>query len=147
MSDEAPEPEPSEALIELVELAMNHALDSVSEGGPLVPFVMFTKAGARSLQRFMAGGDDEETWDLGRSVDQAREFAASLAGKAELAAIAIDGRVEADEGLLDCMFVEAFEHATPHSFCFGQCYQPVDEEHVFDLIGEGLLLDVTDPMW
>ncbi|MFV8750088.1 hypothetical protein ACNOYE_06030 [Nannocystaceae bacterium ST9] len=141
--------EPSDALMDLVEMAMTHALDSIGEGGPLVPFVVFVAAGERKLERFLVGAsDDEDSWDLGLSVEQAKQFTTTLAGKAELAAMAVDGRVRAEDGsLLDCVFVEAFEATGPCALCFGQCYQPASEGQAFALLGEGMLLDTLVPMW
>lgn len=143
MSDEL---QLSDAYLSLVEDTMNHALDSISEGGPLVPFVMYEFKGERQIQRFMAQGGPEE-WDLEASVEKAREFLGTLSGKADSAALAVDGRINIDDEMVDAILVQAFETGMGSSYYFAQAYRPAEDPEGFDLIGEGIVAAEDEPMW
>ncbi len=142
MSEELPF---SESYLALVEDVMNHALDSISEGGPLIPFVMYQRDGERQMQRFMVGNDQE--WDLEASIEKAREFVASLGEGTELAALAMDGRIDVDDQMVDAILVHAYESGMDASYFFAQQYRPAEDPEGFDLIGEGIVAAEDEPMW
>lgn len=135
----------SDAYLSLVEDVMNHALDSISEGGPLIPFVMYEREGERQMQRFMVGDDQE--WDLEASVEQAREFIEGLGGGADLAALAMDGRIDVDDQMVDAILVHAYETGMESSYFFAQRYRSADDPEGFDLIGEGIVAAEDEPLW
>jgi hypothetical protein len=77
-------PEFSQKLSQLVFMALDHGVDSVREGGPLIPFLMSSGGEKISMQRF-ASDRLEEATALGR------KYAAQLPGTVRLAAFAYDG--------------------------------------------------------
>lgn len=135
----------SDAYLELIELTMNHALESISEGGPLVPFVIYTAGGEQSIQRFLV--EEGDGFNLQKSVEQGREFMASLGGKADIACLAVDGFLTLDEGRTDAIIVHAFETGMDASYYFGQGYRSADDPEGFDLVGEGVVAGDADPVW
>lgn len=138
----------SDELIALVEEAMSHGLDSISEGGPLVPFVMHELAGQRELKRFLVQGEAEDEFDLGQSVEHAREFAAGLSGTAQRVAVVLEGRVGAEGGeKMDAIIVLAFENGQEHAHHFGQGFRSADTPEGFDLVGEGMYLGEAPRLW
>lgn len=139
--------EPSDELLELIELAINHAAESIEEGGPLVPILFREKGGEVSAERAMVMIDDEQ-WDIGASVDKAKEMARASVETADRVATVFDGYITTEEGdKLDCLYIEAFETGLPVTLLLFQCYQPAEHPDGFAFIEEPELADHTDPMW
>jgi hypothetical protein len=138
----------SEELMELVNKALGHGLSSVSEGGPLVPFVMHELAGKVSIQRHLVQGETEDELDLTESVESARRFAASLSGKAQRVALVLEGRLSEPGGTkMDAIIVQAFEAGEPASYHFGHGFRDADSPGGFSQLGEGLFLGEAPPLW
>jgi hypothetical protein len=91
----------SEALADLAFFALDHAVESVVDsGGPLVPFVVVERDGARSLTRGVA-----ETLEAGLQAVQ-RMADDVVDGRT---VVAFDGYLTTDEGRFDAVHVEARE--------------------------------------
>ena len=108
---------PSEALIELAFLALDHAIDSVSEGGSLIPFLFIERSDGRELQRFASG-----TLEEGQAA--MREAVAELDERATAYAMAYDGCMTFEGKKWDAILSEAAEHGAPSGVFFVQRYQP-----------------------
>jgi len=116
----------SEELIELVFAALDHGIDSVREGGPLIPFVLAESAEGRDLTRFAS-----ETLEEGHA--QARRHAGSSG--ADRVAVAYDGYLTVEGERSDAVFVEAQERGTEASVVFAQRYRPGGRLRRFSTIG------------
>lgn len=107
--------EPSEDLMDLVFTALDHAVDSIEGGGPLIPFLLVeSDDGERRIHRFPG--------DLEEGQHQARETARSVSGHAR-AAVAWDGYLTLDDVRTDALFVEASEAGDAESVLIGQRYE------------------------
>lgn len=139
----------SEALEDLLNTVLEHAVNSVAEGDVLVPIVAWEKGKSRQMQRFLVETDDPDQWDAGASVEQAIAFARGLKGKADRVVIATDGRIsDAPDGeKTDCLFIDAFEPALRALVRVGQCYTPAGDDGEFGLIDDPGVLAVMDPLW
>jgi hypothetical protein len=151
---------PSAALLELVELAFNHAAESVCEGETLVPFVLCDRGGHVSIERCMvmvrgkSGVGGEDGWDAGPSAEEAKAKARAsgrASGGAEGATRAIaayDGYLRKRDGTrLDAIVVEAYEDGAPVALMMAQAYQPPTEEEAFCLVNDPLSLGLIERMW
>lgn len=116
----------SEELIEIVFAALDHGIDSVRDGGPLIPFVLAERAAARDLTRFAA-----ETLEEAHA--QARRHAG--ASDADRVAVAYDGYLTVAGERSDAVFVEAQERGSDSSVVFAQRYRPGGRLRGFDTIG------------
>lgn len=117
----------SDSLDDLIQQAIEHGVESIRDGGPLVPFVMFDGVdGERQLHRHFCPTPDGQGIDLDASVHAARTFGGSLAGKAFRAAVVIDGRaIDPDDNTKrDCLLTFAFEDGEQHQAIVGQIYFP-----------------------
>jgi hypothetical protein len=137
--------EPSPELLELILFALDHGIESVRGGGPLVPFLL-TMGGERpTLARFVADS-------LDRSRDMVAAAASELPADVNLYAFAIDGylRGELDQhgdstgGLRsDAIIVEAGQRGTATAFLFAQTYQPKEVTQDLKLLGKPTLVGET----
>lgn len=112
--------EPSDALMDLAMIALDHAANSVVDsGGPLVPFALTEQNGQRSLQRFAVGPHD--SMDLEESVAAARQAVRDREGL-DGAAVAWDGYLTVEGERTDAVFVEASEARATESIILAQRY-------------------------
>ena len=110
----------TDELMAVVVLAAEHAIDSVRDGGPLVPFVLSESAlGTRRLQRILIGSPV----DLSTSVARARALAGRSAGDEAIVACAYAGQLGTGPDAQSAIFVEAREGRAP-ALVFAQCYRP-----------------------
>lgn len=116
----------SDALMEVVFAALDHGIDSVRKGGPLIPFVLEQGEEGRSLSRFAAERLEE-------GVEQARTHASASGG--DLVAVAWDGYLTVDGERSDAVFVEAQERGAPTSLVFAQRYRPGGRLRGFGAVG------------
>lgn len=140
----------SETLAELIECALEHGVDSVSTGEPLIPFVMYDDtAGERQLQRHFAPTDDGQGIDLDASVASAKKFANGLAGKAFRATVVVDGRIAdpTDGQKRDCLLAFGYEDGEPEQVILGQIYFPAKGLRKFSIRENLVLLGTEAPMW
>jgi hypothetical protein len=116
----------SEELIELIFAALDHGIESVRDGGPLIPFLITESEDGRELMRFAA-----ETLEEGQA--QARRHAKSSG--AERVALAFDGYLTVDDERSDAVFVEAHEQGAASSVVFAQRYRPASRLRKFSTVG------------
>jgi hypothetical protein len=109
--------QPSDALMNLVLFTLDHGVDSVSEGGPLIPFMVVERPGGRELLRFMS-----ETLEGGQAA--MREAVAELDDDVTAYAMAYDGYFTHEGKKWDAILVEAAERGAPSGVVFVQRYQP-----------------------
>ena len=110
---------PSEELLDLVSMALDHGFGSISDGksGPLIPFVLFETAdGSRQLNRFVAD-------DLQQSVQRALEHVEQLDHQVVRYAVAYDGYVTMSGTKWDAILVQAGERGHQTGVAVGQRYQ------------------------
>ena len=137
--------EPSPELLELILFALDHGIESVRGGGPLVPFLLTTGSGRPTLARFVAD-----------SLDRSREMVAAAASKlpadVNLYAFALDGylRGESDQrgdsagGLRsDAIIVEGGQRGAAVAFLFAQMYQAKEGAHDLKILGKPTLVGET----
>ena len=117
----------SEELADLAFFALDHAVDSVSAGGPLVPFAVTEDGDGRNLTRFAA-----ESLEEGQA--NARESALT-AENAMRVAIAFDGYLTVEGERSDAVFVEAQERGKESGIILAQRYRPGGRFKRFATIG------------
>lgn len=109
-------PRPSDYLVDLIFMALDHGIDSIDDGaGPLVPFMLTDRDGERDIRRFVA----EQLED---GVRQARLAARKETKTGKLAAIAYDGFLTTDGKRMDAIFVQAADSPDGPTFYFAQRY-------------------------
>ena len=130
----------SEQLADLVFLALDHGIESVSEGGPLIPFsVTETSTGERTVTRFAA-----ETLEDGYSA--AREHLAKSG--AERAVVARDGYLTVEGARTDAVIVEGQERdGASVSVVFAQRYRPGGRLRKFQTIGNAAFVGDGDSLF
>ncbi|MEK7954256.1 hypothetical protein [Luteolibacter soli] len=121
----------SDALAELVFLSLDHAVASVGEGGPLIPFLIIEKDGDRTLSRFMAD-------HLEDSVAQGRLALSQLPEGTSAYAFAYDGYVTVEGQRNDAVIVEASEVGKSAAIQLAQRYSA--EGGNFQTIGNAAFL-------
>jgi hypothetical protein len=128
----------SEELIDLVFAALDHGVESVKDGGPLIPFVVTDSAEGRDLTRFAA-----ETLEEGQ--EQARRHASSSG--ADRVAVAYDGYLTVEGARSDAVFVEAQERGTASSVLFAQRYRPGGRLRGFATVGNAAFAGEGDGLF
>jgi len=119
----------SQALIDLIFMGLDHGVDSVRGGGPLVPFVVVAGGdGKRTLTRF-------STDRLEHSAARAGEFVAALGGDATMYAMVVDGYIMVDGAKFDAILVEGGERGKPFALQFAQRYELETAEGPLEKIG------------
>jgi hypothetical protein len=124
--------QPSPELLELILFALDHGLESVRDGGPLIPFLLTTGSGRPTLQRFV-------TDSLDRSREMAVAAASQLPADVNLYAFAVDGylRAEAESSHpQDAIIVEAGQRGSGFAFLFAQTYRPQDVTQDFQVLSQ-----------
>ena len=128
----------SQELIDLAFAALDHGIDSVREGGPLIPFVMTATGEGRALQRFVAD-------DFRDAVEQARGSLRDT--DVDIAAIAYEAFVHIDGERADAVIVEFYERGGAHSGLLGQRFVPGDETTALERVGNPAFLGEQDPLF
>ena len=101
--------------MELVFVALDHGIDSVTEGGPLIPFALTETSDGRDLTRFAT-----ETLEEGQALARDHVRAAG----ADRAAIAYDGYLTVEGDRNDAIFVEAQERGKATRSCLRSATAP-----------------------
>ena len=122
----------SDELMDLVFFALDHGIESVAEGGPLIPFAVMETADGRELARFAA-----ETLEEGNA--QARQHVRG--GDALRVALAHDGFLTVAGERTDAIFVEAEERGQSRSVVFAQRYRPGGRFKKFATIGNAAFVE------
>lgn len=137
----------SEKLSSLINAAFERGVDSIEEGGPLVPFVMTERGDERSVAPSMVGAD-AETWDLGASVQKARDLGRARENDADRVVILFDAKIgDQDGGKVDALIAEVFETDLPATLLLALPYRPAEHADGFEILGEVEMVDHQDPMW
>ena len=123
----------SEKLADLVFFALDHGINSIGEGGPLIPFIVYEKDGKRSLHRYCADTLEE-------SVKQARLAASRLPMDVSACAIAYDGNVKLKDAKSDAIIVEGTERGKLSGIKLAQRYSPKALLRRFAKVGNPLHL-------
>ena len=121
--------------MELVFVALDHGIESVADGGPLIPFAVI--ADGRELVRFAA-----ETLEDGHA--QARQHVRS--GDALRVAIAHDGYLTVEGERSDAVLVEAEERGQGTSLVFAQRYRPGGRFKKFATVGNAAFVASGDSL-
>jgi hypothetical protein len=108
--------EPSESLMELIFLALDHGIDCVKEEGSLIAFLI-EESQDRTLHRFV-------TDRIEAGLVKAQQFAGSLDANTKKYAIGYDGYITIEGTKYDAILVEAAERGAPTGFRFAQRYRP-----------------------
>ncbi|MEZ6232985.1 MAG: hypothetical protein R3B68_02235 [Phycisphaerales bacterium] len=128
----------------LAGMAHGYAIELLAQGGPLVPFVLREGSGTRTIDRFVSGLDDEG-FDLGQSVEDARNAARSPGP--DRVVVAYEGVVSQRGKNVDAVIIEAFESGMEECLVIVQLFRPADHPRGFALIGEMSEGDPQPPMW
>jgi hypothetical protein len=117
---EAAQPEPSERLLDLIFVALEHGVRSVQAGdGPLIPFLLAEdEADKWSLSRFLTGANPNE------ARQQALEAVGRLPADCRRYAVAADGQVTLGAERFPAIIVEAGERGPEVGFVFVQRFRP-----------------------
>lgn len=122
---------------DLVFLALNHGVDSVEGGGPLIPFVMVESKGQRELRRFVLERIEE-------SVEAAFAFASNAQNEADRVAVAFDGYLTWQGKRTDAIYVEASDGPTAAHVLVAQRYRPKRPLSKLKRVGDPLFLDAEE---
>ena len=128
----------NEALIDVAFAALDHGVDSIEHGGPLIPFVMTATCEGRALQRFVAD-------DFRDAVEQARGSLRDT--DADLAAIAYAAILNIHGERAVAVIVEFYERGGTHSGLLGQRFVPGDETNTLERVGNPAFLGEQDPLF
>jgi hypothetical protein len=133
--------QPSDELSELIFAGLDHGIDSVRDGGPLVPFVIAERGGERSLQRFMAG--TPEQFELEGSVDQAAAFVRDAIKEPDARFVLVyDAYLRLENDRFDAIYAEGVESGVLAGV-IAQRYRPKGRLRGFDTIGNPAALPVS----
>jgi hypothetical protein len=127
-------PEISDELLQLVFMALDYGIDSLSVDGVLTPFVMVIHEDQRKLLRFVAE-------DMGAVLKQAKAMIYDLGEDADQYALAFDGFVSVGDEKMDAIIVEAGERGQPFGHTFAQRYLPATEDMPLQTVGNAGYLD------
>lgn len=120
----------SQKLVDLAFYALEHGVDCVRDGEPLIPFVVAEdENGGSKLHRFAAPKTDE-------GVEEARNYLKTHTSEFVRYALAYDGYLTVDNEKSDAIIIEACEKNMPRAFTLTQRYKPQTESQQFSEIGE-----------
>ena len=124
----------SDELADLAFAALDHAIDSVRDGGPLIPFVMADGAEGRTLQRFAAVTLEQGLGEAVVSVRARRDEPGTRH------ALAYDGYLTVDGSRSDAIYVEAVEPGNDEVMVLAQRYRPKKALRKFETVGRPALV-------
>ncbi len=124
-------PEPSEELMDAIFTGLDHGIDSVRGGGPLVPFVIVEHDGERKLHRFVVG----DPFELEESVAKATDYARETAGQSgDRLVLVYDAYLRMNDDRFDAIYAEGIEGGAPATI-IAQRYRPRGWIRGLDTIG------------
>jgi hypothetical protein len=118
----------SPKLGDLIFLALDHGVDSIRQGGPLVPFIMTDTDGKRSFNRFVA-----EPYE--KAVAEAKAAATKLPPQSHLYALAYDGFITVGGKKYDAIIVHGAERGQGNAYLLAQRYVPASNGKPLESIG------------
>jgi len=132
--------EASQRLGDLLFLALDHGVDSVRQGGPLVPFVIAEVDGKRSIDRFVA-----EPYEM--AVAEARMAASKLSRQSSIYALAYDGFVTIGGDKYDAIIVHGAERGNGKAYLLAQRYVPAKDGKSLEVLGNPVLVGREDALF
>lgn len=130
-------------LVDLIFFALDHGIDSVKSGNPLIPFVVAETDGKKTLNRFVPGDFSK----MEECLQKAQEYISKLNPLPDFIAITFDGRVTIQGEKTDAIMVRGFDKTQTEGFVFGQRYKPKAFLRKFSTIGNaGYLGNEPNPM-
>lgn len=137
----------SQPLQDLALLALGHAMSSIEEGGPLVPFYITESDGKRALFRCVATRNEDEM-DLEASVAAARDQIRQTSPRPQLAVLAMDAFInDEDQGRTDAIVVEAYNQGDETGWVFVLPYATNEGESSPTPIDDPAVVAVCDPLF
>ena len=130
----------SQPLEDLIFLALDHGVDSIRQGGPLVPFAMSDTQGKRSLNRFVA-----EPYE--KAVAETKASIAKLPPQANLYVIAYDGFITLGGKKYDAIIVHGAERGKGKAYLFAQRYIPAKDGTPFEAVGNPAFVAREDALF
>jgi hypothetical protein len=132
--------DPSQPLGDLIFLALDHGVDSIRQGGPLVPFAISGTQGKRSLKRFVA-----EPYE--KAVTETKASIAKLPPQANLYAIAYGGYITVGGKMYDAIIVHGAERGNGKAYLLAQRYIPAKERTPFETVGNPAFVGREDALF
>ena len=119
-------------LADLAMFTLDHALDSIEQGGPLIPLVLADTDDGRQGHRFMAATLEE-------GLAQARAFVGQNTAWRR-AALAFDGYLTNAEGRCDAIYVLGWDRDSGAAVKVAHAYVPGEETQPLQRLGDPLFL-------
>lgn len=130
-------------LVDLIFFALDHGIDSVKGGGPLIPFAVAETNGKKTLNRFVP----EDFSKMDECLQKAHAFIANISPTPDFVAITFDGRVTIQGEKTDAIMVKGFDKTQDEGFVFAQRYKPKAFLRKLKTIGNaGYLGNEPNPM-
>jgi len=127
-------PEISPETADLLFLGLDHGIDSVRDGGPLIPFVITERDQERSLARYL-----DETLEAGIARAVA-DIKANQIARGERSVLVYDGYLTLPDGnRYDAIFAEAIEEGGVVT-SMAQRYRPKQMLRGFETVGNPALI-------
>lgn len=124
----------TEALQRLMSTSIEEALEAVSEGETLIPFVALVDAGGKlALRRFVDG-----------TVDQAKAFLGAMDPPPVLACVCGDGYLNTDDGQQDAIIVQGYSPDLKKSQIGAQRYLPATDGASARKLGQPQIINRGD---
>lgn len=114
---------------DLVFKALDHAIDSVTDGGVLVPFVMTQN----NLSRFVSGKIEEAKAEAEIYIEEEKNE--------PLLVLAYDGFVTIENIKNDAIFVKGVDRNKKKKLVIAQRYVPATSKQVFKTVGNPVLIE------
>lgn len=130
-------------LVDLIFFALDHGIDSVKGGGPLIPFAVTETNGEKNLNRFVP----KNFSNMEETLQKAEDYLIKLDPIPDLVAIAFEGLVTIQGEKTDAIMVKGFDKTESQGFIFAQRYRPKAFLRKFTTIGNaGYLGNEPNPM-
>lgn len=107
----------SKKLMDLIFLGLDHGIESIKEGGPLIPFIITESDGERYLHRFVTERIEE-------GKEKAEEHLKKLNPSPEYAIVACDGYLTIEGKKYDAILVKGFDKKEDEGYILAQRYTP-----------------------
>ncbi|MDX9911887.1 MAG: hypothetical protein RBS39_08655 [Phycisphaerales bacterium] len=121
--------EPSEALIELLEMGFERAFDSLEEESVIVPFALVARGEEVEVHEF-------EAEDYEQAVENGRDALRTLEPVADIVLMAFDGFVENEEGQeIDAVLIEVQEKGQP-AMALCMTYRPAEDDEPLEVLDD-----------
>ena len=127
----------SEKFMDFMFNALDHGVDSISDGGgPLIPFLMTQTGDKKELKRFVTENYEE-------GINNAEKTLKELNPQPNYAVIAFDGFIPWEGKKYEAIFVRAYDKTQDEGFEFCQRYIQKEEGDGIEPIGNSALVGKT----